>query len=81
MQASVMVGVAKEVSEQEKRRRGSKWTGTIGILNDTEIAQLTDSLNSLIDIEESLYCLIQKSESVEFTRPRTSKQKPVKQHS
>jgi len=76
-----MVGVAKEISEQERRRRGPKWTGTIGILNDAEIGQLTDSLHSLIDIEESLFYLIQKSESVEFTRPRTSKQKPVKQHS
>lgn len=53
-----MVGVAKEISEQERRRRGPKWTGTIGILNDAEIGQLTDSLHSLIDIEESLFYLI-----------------------
>ena len=32
-----------------------------------------------MDIEEALFFLIQKSESVEFRRPRTSKQKPVKQ--
>jgi hypothetical protein len=74
-----MVGVAKEVSDQERRRKGPTWTGTIGILNDVEIGQLIDSLHSLIDIEESLYFLIHKSESIEFTLPRTSKQKPVKQ--
>ena len=76
-----MVGVAKEVCEQERRRRGAKWTGTLGILDHSEIQQLMSSLLTLINVEEALFALIQKSEMIEFTRPRTSKQqhKQVKQ--
>lgn len=76
-----MIGVAKEVCEQEKRRKGPNWTGTIGILDDLEIRQLISNLHTLINVEEALFSLIQKSEMVEFTRPRTSKQqhKQVKQ--
>lgn len=77
VQASLMVGVAKEVSEQQRRIRGPNWRGTMGILSATEIRTLVESLRSLLEIEEALYLLIQKSESVEFTRPRASKQKSL----
>ena len=60
------------------RARGPKWTGTLGILDEVQIHQLILTLHKLSDIEESLYFLIQKSESVEFTRPRNSKQKNLK---
>ncbi len=53
-----MVGVAKEVSEQQRRKRGRNWNHPMGILEDNEIRLLIDSLKSLCDIEESLYLLI-----------------------
>lgn len=37
VQASLMVGVAKEVCVQQRRRLGAKWQGTLGILNEVQI--------------------------------------------
>ena len=58
VQASLMVGIAKEVCLQELKRRGPNWRGTLGILNDGEVSALTSSIHAIIDIEESLYFLI-----------------------
>ena len=69
-----MVAVAKEVSHQERVKRGYTDTPP-GILNDQQIRELIESFHKLSEIEDSLFALIQRSESVEFTRPRTSKQK------
>lgn len=33
VQASLMVGVAKEICLQQKQKRGKSWQGTLGILN------------------------------------------------
>ena len=65
VQASLMVGVAKEVSQQQVRSRGRNWNGTLGILNDSEVTCLIDSVHFLIDIEDSLYTLIAKSIATE----------------
>ena len=55
--------------------KGASWRGTVGILTDLQINTLIDSMHSLFDIEESLYLMIQNSESAVFTGPRKSKQK------
>jgi len=34
VQASLMVGMAKEICEQQRRLKGANWQGSIGILND-----------------------------------------------
>ena len=69
-----MVAVAKEVSHQERVKRAYTDTPP-GILSDQQIRELIESFHKLSEIEDSLFALIQRSESVEFTRPRTSKQK------
>ena len=76
-----MVGVAKEVCEQQRARKSNKWRGNIGIVSQMEAQQLITSVQRLQEVEGALYTVIRKSGNTNLQKPRGSNQKSLNQAS
>ena len=57
IQASLIVGVAREICAQEQRK--TSWLGNLGILSPEECNLFTAALKNILGIEESLFLTIQ----------------------